>query len=70
MKLNVGYGLNETRPFKINVLRFVVYDTIAVTNSLNCTVQAPYPPVNLKFCTLVSVSLLCFVLFLHVILFL
>jgi len=40
LKLNVGYvgyGLNEAGLFKINILCFAVYDTDAVTNSVNYT---------------------------------
>jgi hypothetical protein len=46
IKLHVGYGLNEARHFKKG-LYFAVYDTVAVTNSLNYTVQTSNPLVNL-----------------------
>lgn len=38
LKSHVSYSLNETRQFKINFAGFAVYDTVAMTNSLNYTV--------------------------------
>ena len=45
-------GLNKARQFKINFLCFAVYNTAAVTNSLNYTVHnsLPVPDLTRKVC--------------------
>jgi len=35
LKLYVSYGLKEGRQFKINILRFVAFDTVAVIKSMS-----------------------------------
>jgi hypothetical protein len=55
-KLNISYGLNEARKFKIN-LPFVIHGTVAVKNSLSYTVWTYGPVANLIWVFCISVLL-------------
>ena len=68
LKFHVSHGLNEDRHFKISFLCSAVYDTVALTNSLNYTVYISDTAVNINCKCAVVLICVNFVLALQLVL--